>query len=258
MSSKVGGSSSGLPKTGAISKGYNFASTWEQNAPLTEQQQAAIISLSHVVAERPLPVNLSQEHISGQDDGFIISTKDKALDDSGGTIEAVLVNANQFYKWFTDLESSMKSETEEKYRQYVNTLTERILTCDGILHQVDDTLDLFNQLQLQHQAVSTKTKTLHDACDRLLVEKQRLIEFAEALRSKLNYFDELENIATKFYAPNMSVANLNFLPLLQRLDECISYVEGNPQYAESSVYLVKFQQLQVTKVNMIRMIMRSS
>lgn len=34
--------------------------------------------------------------------------------------------------------------------------------------QVDDTLDLFNQLQLQHQAVSTKTKTLHDACDRLV------------------------------------------------------------------------------------------
>lgn len=25
-------------------------------------------------------------------------------------------------------------------------------------------------------------------------EKQRLIDFAEALRSKLNYFDELENV----------------------------------------------------------------
>lgn len=28
-----------------------------------------------------------------------------------------------------------------------------------------------------------------------LVEKQRLIEFAEALRSRLNYFDELENVS---------------------------------------------------------------
>lgn len=36
------------------------------------------------------------------------------------------------------------------------------------LTQVDDTLDLFNELQLQHQAVATKTKTLHDACDRLV------------------------------------------------------------------------------------------
>ena len=34
--------------------------------------------------------------------------------------------------------------------------------------QVDETLDLFNELQLQHQAVATKTKTLHDACDRLV------------------------------------------------------------------------------------------
>jgi len=35
--------------------------------------------------------------------------------------------------------------------------------------QVDDTLELFNELQLQHQAVATKTKTLHDACDRLVL-----------------------------------------------------------------------------------------
>lgn len=34
--------------------------------------------------------------------------------------------------------------------------------------QVDGTLDLFNELQLQHHAVATKTKTLHDACDRLV------------------------------------------------------------------------------------------
>ncbi|KAH9610426.1 hypothetical protein KSS87_005669, partial [Heliosperma pusillum] len=83
----------------------------------------------------------------------------------------------------------------EKYRHYVDTLTQqRIQTCDVILRQLDDTLELFNELQLQHQAVATKTKTLRDACDSLLMEKQRLIAFADALRSKLNYFDELENV----------------------------------------------------------------
>ncbi|KAK9288072.1 hypothetical protein L1049_016518 [Liquidambar formosana] len=221
------------------------------NAPLTEQQQAAIVTLSHAVAERPFPVNLSQEHVSAQDNALSVSTKDNTVEESEA-IEAVLVNTNQFYKWFTDLESAMKSETEEKYQHYVNTLTERIQTCDDILHQVDDTLDLFNALQLQHEAVATKTKTLHDACDRLLIEKQRLIEFAEALRSKLNYFDELENVSTNFYSQNMNVGNGNFLPLLKRLDECISYVESNPQYAESSVYLVKFRQLQSRALGMIR------
>ncbi|KAK3041135.1 hypothetical protein RJ639_027587 [Escallonia herrerae] len=123
---------------------------------------------------------------------------------------------------------------------------------------VDETLDLFDELQLQHQAVATKTKTLHDACDRLLLEKQRLIEFAESLRRKLNYFDELENVtnltqvATLFHSSNVNVAYGNFLPLLKRLDECISYVESNPQFAESSVYLVKFRQLQSRALGMIR------
>ncbi|KAG4167341.1 hypothetical protein ERO13_A13G188800v2 [Gossypium hirsutum] len=240
-----------LPKSGAISKGYNFASTWEQNAPLTEQQQRAIQMLSHAVAERPFPANLAQERTSGQDKGLSVSTKDDNFRDSEA-IDEILVNSNQFYKWFTDLESALRSETEEKYQHYVDTLVDRIQTCDDILRQVDETLDLFNELQLQHQAVETKTKSLHDACNRLVMEKQRLIEFAEALRSKLKYFDELENITSNFYSPNMNVGNANFLPLLKRLDECILYVENNPQYAESSVYLLKFRQLQSRALGMIR------
>ncbi len=32
-----------------------------------------------------------------------------------------------------------------------------------------------------------------------VIEKQRLIEFADALRSKLNYFDELENVRFECY-----------------------------------------------------------
>ncbi|KAG6511050.1 hypothetical protein ZIOFF_029099 [Zingiber officinale] len=306
MAATASATANALPKSGAVSKGYNFASTWEQvirhpildvaipgrssmwicafgirssrlgvrdidvcficifplqNAPLTEQQKAAILALSNAVAERPFPPNLEQVPAKGSDS--VASPNVLTLEDSGA-IDVVLVNTHQFYKWFSDLESAMKSETEEKYRLYVNTLVDRVQICDGILQQVDETLNLFNELQLLHQTVATKTKTLHDACDRLiilkclglkgipctLIEKQRLIEFADALRSKLKYFDELENVS--FYSPNMSINSREFLPLLKRLDECISFVESNPQYAESGVYLVKFQQLQSRALGMIR------
>ncbi|KAH9607280.1 hypothetical protein KSS87_011790, partial [Heliosperma pusillum] len=63
-----------------------------------------------------------------------------------------------FYKWFTDLEAAMKSEVSFGVR-----------------------LDMFIYgilIFISH----------------VLMEKQRLIEFADALRSKLNYFDELENV----------------------------------------------------------------
>ncbi|KAH9290602.1 hypothetical protein KI387_034719, partial [Taxus chinensis] len=161
------------------------------NASLTEQQLAAVAALSHAVAERPLPMNLAQEPTVRQDSSMAVLSVNKPSQASWLT-EAVLLNGHQFYKWFTDLESAMKSETEEKYSQYVDTLTQHLQTCDRILHQVDSTLTQFDDLQAQHQAVATKTKTLHDACERLVMEKERLVEFAEALRSKLNYFDELE------------------------------------------------------------------
>ncbi|KAJ4808906.1 Conserved oligomeric Golgi complex subunit 3 [Rhynchospora pubera] len=240
-----------LPKSGAISKGYTFASSWDQNAPLTDQQKAAILALSNAVSERPFPPNLAQEQTLGKEGSIAVSPDESSLDDAGA-LDAVLVNTHQFYKWYAELESAMKSETEEKYRLYEDTLTERIQICDQILQQVDDTLSIIGELQSLHQSVATKTKTLHDACDQLLVEKQRLIEFADALRSRLNYFDELENVSTSFYASNMNIGNEQFLPLLKRLDDCISYVESNPQYAESSVYLVKFRQLQSRALGMIR------
>eukprot|EP00850_Spirogloea_muscicola_P001883 SM000007S20843 [mRNA] locus=s7:535084:547309:+ [translate_table: standard] len=199
----------------AVGRGYNLANMWEQNAPLMESQASAVAALALVCAERPLP-----SHV--------------------------------FYKWYSDLESAMKTETEEKYRQYVDSLTTHLETCDTILSQVDNTLELFNELQQQHKAVAVKTKTLHDACERLVLEKERLLEFADALRSKLNYFDELEKIAAQFHSASMTVGSGHFLPLLKRLDECISYVGNNPQYADSNIYLVKFRQLQSRALGMVR------
>ncbi len=55
-------------------------------------------------------------------------------------------------------------------------------------------------------------------------EKDKLVEFADALRSKLAYFDELERLSAQFHSGTMSVDVDNFLPVLHRLDECITWV----------------------------------
>ncbi|KAG6705656.1 hypothetical protein I3842_07G190300 [Carya illinoinensis] len=96
-----------LPKSGAISKGYNFASNWEQNAPLTDQQQAAILTLSHAVAERPFPPNHALDHVSHPDKALFVSVsvsdEDTPIQDSGPVIQPFLVNTNQVMSypcWF--------------------------------------------------------------------------------------------------------------------------------------------------------------
>ncbi len=58
-------------------------------------------------------------------------------------------------------------------------------------------------------------------------EKERLVELAEALRSKMAYFDELERVAVQFHGASLDVDSDRFLPLLQRLDDCISCDPGS-------------------------------
>jgi len=88
--------------------------------------------------------------------------------------------------------------------------------------QVEGTLQLFEQLKGQHQDVASKSKALHDSCELLVAEKDRLVEFADALRDKLSYFDELDSLSAKFHSASLAVESEDFLPILRRLDECIA------------------------------------
>ncbi|KAF3775232.1 hypothetical protein EJ110_NYTH50934 [Nymphaea thermarum] len=92
---------------------------------------------------------LSQEHV--EQENVVPDFQNSNMSAASWPTDAVLVNSHellatvfllviyillQFYKWFTDLESATKSEWEEKYRQYVSTLKQRIQTCDEVLSQV--------------------------------------------------------------------------------------------------------------------------
>lgn len=60
-----------------------------------------------------------------------------------------------------------------------------------------------------------------------VVEKERLLQFADALRNKLQYFDELEHVSAQFHSASLAVDSDSFLPLLERLDECIKSVTAS-------------------------------
>lgn len=62
-------------------------------------------------------------------------------------------------------------QVSTKFLPFQDSIKASVVVCDlrNYPTQVDETLDLFNELQLQHQTVTTKTKTLHDAFDRLVL-----------------------------------------------------------------------------------------
>lgn len=232
----------GRPLIGLASQSYSVASAWEQTAVLSTSQEQSIELLAAACSQRPLP-----RHLTEVSDAPVASSSNR--DDTSAAVQAefediVLHSTNQFYKWHSELEAAFASETEEKYKQYAAELQGRLDRCADILGKVDAVLKYFEELQAQHHEVSNKSRTLTDSCERLVLEKERLLQFADALRSKLQYFDELEHVSAQFHSASLAVDSDSFLPLLERLDECISYVSSNPQYADASSYASKFRQLQ--------------
>lgn len=64
------------------------------------------------------------------------------------------------------------------------------------------------------------------------------------LLNRLGYFVELTTLSQKMNSPTLSVLNDQFIPMLGRIDECISHVSANPEYKEAALYLARFRQCQ--------------
>eukprot|EP00891_Asterochloris_glomerata_P005633 jgi/Astpho2/5633/e_gw1.00079.14.1_t len=230
------------------------ASAWEHTAVLTPDEERLVDSISACCAERPLPPHVGQCLAATACPSMWLAC---ILEAEGGAHWSCCVLAHlsrqvstcctspfMLCRWRSELEAARTLETEEKYRQYAGTLSGHLQACEAILSQLDDMLGLFGDLKEQHREVSEQSRSLTGSCEVLVVEQEQLVEFADALRSRLSYFNELERIAAQFHAASLAVDSSDFLPLLQRLDDCIAYVSRRPQYADSSAYSGKFRQLQ--------------
>lgn len=107
---------------------------------------------------------------------------------------------------------------------------------------MNSALQHLESLQKQYLFVSNKTGTLHEACEQLLKEQSELADLAEHIQQKLSYFNELETINTKLNSPTLSVNSEGFIPMLAKLDDCITYISSHPNFKDYPVYLLKFKQ----------------
>lgn len=71
-----------------------------------------------------------------------------------------------------------------------------VLFHSSLLGEVSGALDELNDLQAKHEFVSTKTNSLHQSCEHLLDEQTKLLNAAEAITSKLSYYNELDRVNT--------------------------------------------------------------
>ena len=121
------------------------------------------------------------------------------------TEKATLSTASAFYTWWGDQEAAVLREKETKYKRYAAELEDGLGRCRALSAEIDGVIGLLDDLRALHRSVRGKTQSLTGACDRLVDEQRRLAAFADALRGKLEYFDELERLAPG-YRPDATAA----------------------------------------------------
>ncbi|RXN01200.1 Conserved oligomeric Golgi complex subunit 3 [Acipenser ruthenus] len=232
-------------------------SLWDRRsdalAPLTERQTDSILEIQAAAENLPIPTELPIEDLCSLTSRSIsvpltvtvpASTEDILLQGfkSLGMEDERIETAQQFFSWFSKLQSQMDQDEGAKFRQTRDFLGGFQEQCDVILNDVNTALQHLESLQKQYLFVSMKTGTLHEACEQLLKEQSELVDLAESIQQKLSYFNELENINTKLNSSTLSVNSEGFVPMLAKLDDCIEYVSSHPNFKDCPVYLAKFKQ----------------
>ncbi|XP_075055840.1 conserved oligomeric Golgi complex subunit 3 [Mixophyes fleayi] len=232
-------------------------SLWDRRtdplAPLTDRQTDSVLELKAAAEELPIPAELPIEDLCSLTSTSLTVGLSSAVPESTegilqhgfsalGMEDDRIETAQQFFSWFAQLQTHMDQDEGTKCREMRDYLSGFQDQCDAILNDVNVALQHLESLQKQYLFVSTKTGTLHEACEQLLKEQSELVNFAESIQQKLSFFNELENINTKLNSPTLSVNSEGFIPMLAKLDDCISYISSHPNYKDYPVYLTKFKQ----------------
>jgi hypothetical protein len=141
---------------------------------------------------------------------------------------AVIENSQQFLKWFANIEVDMEREQEANYRAQLETISLYLEAVEELCQLIEEMLTVCKEMEQDYQFVQFKSSALQNDCERLLAEQQGLLATADQLAENLSYFNDLEKITKLFNAPGNEVcANEFFIPMLSRLDECLTFVQNN-------------------------------
>ncbi|CAP24966.2 Protein CBR-COGC-3 [Caenorhabditis briggsae] len=108
--------------------------------------------------------------------------------------------------------------------------------------QIDLLRETMGELREAYESVSSRTCSLHDACDRALAEQTSLSTGSQLIKTNLYYFKQADVIMKKLSVAKLMVTGHSFAAILVSIDECLTYLRGHPEYKESEHYISKFEQ----------------
>jgi len=253
-------------------RAYAVAHGWEHASALSAAQSAALGTVAQAVIGTKWRREVARARVDAREgaDGGEMDRDARASEggreastseDERG--EGNLSSARAFYAWYAGVEETVDEERRETHRRRADALRAEIELRESLLQLYDAVERGLVTMAEKRAELKTRSRRTQEESERMIAEKDRLEEFADALRDKLNYFDQLEKVAEQFQAGAIISAASDasgsevapreqILPMLKRLDDCLEFVASNPQYATSGSYGTKFKQLQTRAMSTVR------
>ncbi|KAF7300708.1 RRM domain-containing protein [Mycena chlorophos] len=251
---------------------------WEAKAPLNDREIASVGTLRVACERIPLPSKFDDEEGAGPSSRPSTPVGSRlrvhASTPSGNSRPASpmpghrpmnsqqhalhpkqpVQTAQQLYDWFALIDRSVAHSQEAHFRAHVASVSEHLDTCDALVARVDEVGAEVDGMLEGWQGVEEGGRSLKDACERLLEERDQLLSLTAEIGERLEYFQELSTATQMLNHPGDSlVLQPEFLYMVERVDICIEYLKAHRHFRESELYLLRFQQCLTRAMTLIRM-----
>ncbi|KAF8320910.1 Sec34-domain-containing protein [Clavulina sp. PMI_390] len=242
---------------------------WESKAPLSEHVTQSISYMKKACEQRPMPLKFVED---GEPSSRTSTPKlptfppsrpatpdnSKFSNTNGGHHPLhptqPIVTPQQFYDWFAIVERTISHSQESHFRQHLETVEEHLARCDLMRERVVEVEGSIQGMLQEWRSVDEGAESLQAACERLLEERDRLLEVTDAIALRLEYYQELEQ-ATRMlnYPGDALVLQADFLLMVERVDVCIEWFQEHRHFSEAEIYLLRFQHCMTRAMTLIKM-----
>lgn len=247
---------------------------WEAKAPLSDLEIRSINLIKAANENVPLPAKFSSDNAGPSRPSTPSQIQRNKLSQSSrpGTPLSIstrpaatmathalhpkqpVQTPQQFYDWFALIDRSVAHSQEAHFRAHVANVSEHLKTCDLLVEKIDEVDNEVDQMLKEWRSVEEGGKSLKDACEKLLEERDKFLELTDDIGTRLEYFQELEHATRMLNHPGESlVLQTDFLYMVERVDICIDYLKAHRHYREAEIYLFRFQQCMTRGMTLIKM-----
>jgi len=148
-----------------------------------------------------------------------------------------------FYRHWRRVEAQHRLLEEGQQRGRWEWIEQVQEMCGKACDDLGGLLGHLSELDLQRSEVVRKTTQLHEECEHMVQDQERLSASVEAMAQRLDLFDRVADVARILDQGNAVTSHPDFASVLDQLDESIVFLEGHYDFSQAQAYLHQFEHL---------------